>query len=229
MPRENVFLSVMASGSMGYDEIMNFALKCNDKMLYVERTDFDLRLVNRNEDNTRIMDNEYYVSSNSIYNEFPTSKDDTILSMKDNDDKVAMETKAWLHNLTDNGNNQLYIWIDNPTVWSKFISLIFPNANDIVEIPEYIIPYPMDLNSIYQFVFDGRSLDEVYPDLNEPTEFNSLNRVQLTEQITEDIFFKAIPHLASKIELEKFRKQEAEEVSNDGVPENTPEVNTEDK
>lgn len=197
----NIFLSVLTSGSTKNDEIMNMALNDDEgNILYIERTDFFLDKINNNPVNLKIMDFQR-MNYTEVFQEQTKIETTgaTITKYKDRDNAISAKIKTYLNDLSDNGENTIYFWVDNPLSWFFFVGLTFPDENNIVYIPEFVNPYPMDINTLFMFTLDKRSIEDYYPNLPDEAEFNSLYRSQYLQEIVSKIFFQNMSSVIKNI------------------------------
>ena len=155
MKIKNVFLSTVNTGSMITSNVINLSIVSednNDKSIYIE---FNIN-------NAKISSLDYCkdIMEKQFFPEKECCKQiderlNTIL-IKDYPNVLFEEMKKYLLKLSNNGEYILHFWVDNPLDWVFFINLFFAFKDEAPIIPEYINPYPQDLNTIIQFLFKDK-------------------------------------------------------------------------
>ena len=129
---------------------MNISLVSDCKSLYIERLDCDLPNIMTN---VALMD----IYSHSKFKDIDTFavdiESENLRMVKDHDNVIYKEIESFLMDISNNGEYryELQFVVDNPVDWIFFTDIAFPNVQDIPVIPSYVIPYPIDLMSIYQY------------------------------------------------------------------------------
>ena len=71
--------------------------------------------------------------------------------LKNHDIQIFKELERYLLELSEGGKHELQFVVDSPVDWVFFISIAFPHVSNIPIIPEYVLRYPIDLMSMYQY------------------------------------------------------------------------------
>lgn len=171
MKIKNVFLSAITSGSMLISQLLNLSISSendNDKSMYVE---FNVNYAKLSSfpHCEELLEKQLFKDQECINH--IDEKLNSIM-IKDHLDVLFREMSDYLLRLSNNGEYILHFWVDNPIDWIFFINTFFAFKDEAPIIPEYINPYPQDLNTIFQFLF--KSDDETiktenlfpYPNIN---------------------------------------------------------------
>lgn len=186
---KNVYLSMMINGSNRESDVMSLALTCQNKGLYIERTDFSLDKVKSNQAK-KIIDYMRLLEKDEAYKEsFHFSEEDQYLTeFKDHDYKIKIEIGEWLLEMSEGGEYRLNIWVESPVAWFFFLELGMSFEGYAPDIPEYINPYPMDMNTLSALFLNGSTIEDMYPKAPDLVEFNSYGRVQFVQDLVERVF-----------------------------------------
>ncbi len=187
---KNVYLSMMINGSNRDSDVMSLALVCENQGLYIERTDFDLKKSIKNDVAKKIQSMMRMMDKDESYKEtFHFAEEDQYLTeLKDHDYKLKIEIGEWLLKQSNGGDYKLNIWVDNPLSWFFFLELGMSFEGYAPDIPEYINPYPMDMNTLSALFLGGRTIQDMYPNAPELVEYNSYGRVQFIQDLVERVF-----------------------------------------
>lgn len=188
-PVKNVYVSLMINGAAREADVINLALKCGTKGLYAERAQFDLEKTTNSEYGQLLIDGQILNEKEPGYKETHLFENPTeeIIQIKDQDYKIKIEIGEFLEDLSENGKYTLRFWVDNPLVWFYFIEIGFAFAGFAPTFPDYIDPYPMDLNTLTGILLGGKKGEELYPNAPSVVEYNSYGRVNFIQDMVESI------------------------------------------
>lgn len=187
---KSVYLSMMINGSNRDSDVMSLALTCENQGLYIERTDFNLEKSIQNDVANKIQSMMRMLDKDESYKEtFHFEEDDVYLTeLKDHDYKLKIEIGEWLLKVSEGGDYRLTIWVDNPLSWFFFLELGMSFEGYAPDIPEYINPYPLDMNTLSSLFLNGSTIEDMYPNAPELVEYNSYGRVQFVQDLIERVF-----------------------------------------
>lgn len=187
----NASLSVMTTGSTKHSIVLNFAICTKTDKFYAERTDFSLDEVNSNKVAYTIFNKQQFNPQEQFKNVKTREDGQSITLIKDHDDNIRKELKEFIDVVTHNGREKITFWIDSPVTWLFFIDLCFNQAGEAPVLPEEIInPYPMELNTLFQFIFNGKNMEDIIPDLDDNIVYNSFYRSQYIYETSKELFSK---------------------------------------
>lgn len=188
-PVKEIFLSVISTGSTKESSIMNLSLVCqNDsKAIYVERMDFDINEIINSEYLIGLHDSQLMKLNSETVLE--TSRMDFDLkAVKEHDNIIQTSIAEFLEELSEDGEYTLNIWTDNPIDWFHFINIAFYFEEQHPVIPEFINPYPTDINAIFGFI----KLNSL-KDLNEVISLDDV--IKKEEEFTKNSLKSAVYNL----------------------------------
>ncbi|QXN67870.1 hypothetical protein FPHOBKDP_00116 [Listeria phage LPJP1] len=186
----NIYLSCMLDGSSTSSNIMNMCLGVEEaegviSNYYYEFTNYDIATAISQEDSMKVYNNQLANNVEKIYT-YDANKN--IRIMKDEDATIYNNIESLLLELSNSGKNKILFWVDNPIDWIHFLDKAFLFKNKIPVIPEYIIPEPINIFSVYQFLdyTSGDSISKIGEMFNVPEEalYSSIIRSQFVSKLS---------------------------------------------
>lgn len=142
----NISVSAITLSPKTDTDYLNIALipDSKDQALYAEFTDIDFPKVLSDELFKELFEQQKF---NDVSKIDQTIDSHNIRMIKDDRVKLVSTIQDYLYQLSSK-YDKIVFWIDEITLWSQFIELIYGNESNNYNLPDYIDFQPIDIKSL---------------------------------------------------------------------------------